>query len=229
MNRWGVPVCIAAGLLCVRAGAQKWDVECDAATYGAEKRDAPNRNIDAGACLAPLESRPAPGGISARTLKHKPSKAARTEFDHGVQSWLKGRSEEAAEHFTEAIRLDPDSVEARMDLGIIYAKTGRPEQALDQDEQGLALEPNLAILHTNKAAALVMLNRWREAETAARRAVQIDSRSTAAHYMLGLAMLMQDKVTPEVAEHLASASKAYSKAKVLLIEVQEELRRNGPH
>jgi len=50
MNRWGVPVCIVTGLLCVRAGAQKWDVECDVATYSAEKRDAPNRNIDAVAC-----------------------------------------------------------------------------------------------------------------------------------------------------------------------------------
>ena len=151
MNRWVVPACIATGLLCVRAGAQKWDVECDAATYGAEKRDAPNRNIDAGACLAPLESRPAPGGISARTLKHKPSKAARTEFDRSVQAWLKGRSEEAA--------------------------------------------------------ALAMLNRWAEAEMAARRAVQLDPRSTAAQYMVGLAMLMQDKVTPEVVEHLARRPK----------------------
>ncbi|MBV9400924.1 MAG: tetratricopeptide repeat protein [Bryobacterales bacterium] len=93
-------------------------------------------------------------------MKHKPSKAARTEFDLGVQAWLKGRSEEAADHFTETIRLDPDSIEARMNLGIIYVKTGRPEQALDQDERALVLEPNLAILHTNKAAALGMLNRW---------------------------------------------------------------------
>jgi hypothetical protein len=84
-------------------------------------------------------------------LKHKPSKAARTEFDYGVQSWLKGRSEEAA--------------------------------------------------------ALAMLNRWAEAEMAARRAVQLDPRSTAAQYMVGLAMLMQDKVTPEVVEHLARRPK----------------------
>jgi len=161
-------------------------------------------------------------------LKHKPSKAARTEFDHGVQSWLKGRSEEAAEHFTEAIRLDPDSVEARIDLGIIYVKSGHPEKALDQCEQGLALEPNLAVLHTNKAAALAMLNRWAEAEMVARRAVQLDPRSTAAQYMVGLAMLMQDKVTPEVVEHLASAAKTYAKAKMFLIEVQEELKKKGP-
>jgi hypothetical protein len=47
--------------------------------------------------------------------------------------------------------------------------------------------------------------------------------------MVGLAMLMQDKVTPEVVEHLESAAKTYPKAKVLLIEVQQELKKKGPH
>jgi len=46
--------------------------------------------------------------------------------------------------------------------------------------------------------------------------------------MVGLAMLMQDKVTPEVVEHLASAAKTYAKAKMFLIEVQEELKKKGP-
>lgn len=73
-----------------------------------------------------------------------------------------------------------------------------------------------------------MLNRWAEAEMAARRAVQLDPSSTAAQYMVGLAMLMQDKVTPEVVEHLASAAKTYAKAKMFLIEVQEELKKKGP-
>ena len=57
---------------------------------------------------------------------------------------------------------------------------------------------------------------------------RVDPSSTAAQYMVGLAMLMQDKVTPEVVEHLASAAKTYAKAKMFLIEVQEELKKKGP-
>ena len=46
---------------------------------------------------------------------------------------------------------------------MVYAKTGQANEALDEYEQALGLEPNLALLHSNKAAALVMLSRWKEA------------------------------------------------------------------
>jgi tetratricopeptide (TPR) repeat protein len=96
-----------------------------------------------------------------------------------------------------------------VNLGVLYAKTDRPEEALDQYERALELEPNLAVLHSNKAAALVMLGRWEEAEQAGRRAVQLDPGSIDGNYMLGIAMMNQGKITPETAAHLAIAVKTH--------------------
>jgi tetratricopeptide (TPR) repeat protein len=114
-------------------------------------------------------------------------------------------------------------VEARAELGIVYAKTRRTEEALSQFEQALALEPNWAVLQSNKAAVLVMLSRWEAAEQAARRAVQLDPKSIEANYMLGIAMIMQGKITPETAAHLAVAAKGFTRARAFLAEVQAQL------
>jgi STIP1 family protein 1 len=92
----------------------------------------------------------------------------------------------------------------------------RPEEALHQYEWALALEPNLALLHSNKAAALVMLSRWEQAEQAARRALQLDSKSIEGHYMLAIAMIKQGKITSETAAHLEIAATKHPQARQFL-------------
>jgi Flp pilus assembly protein TadD len=77
--------------------------------------------------------------------------------------------------------------------------------------------------HSDKAAALVMLGRWEEAELAARRALQLDPASIETNYMLGIAMLQQSKITPETAAHLAIAAKEHPRARAFLAEVQADL------
>jgi superkiller protein 3 len=126
-------------------------------------------------------------------------------------------------YLIEALRLDPDFMEARTDLGAFHAQANRPEEALEQYDQALALEPNLALLHSNKAAALVMLGRWEEAEQAARRALQLDPESTDANFMLGITMMKQGKITAETAAHLAIAAKKHPRGRAYLAEVQAQL------
>jgi tetratricopeptide (TPR) repeat protein len=158
-----------------------------------------------------------------RTLAHKHSKAADRAFDRAGRAWKKGQSEQALRYLSDAVILDPDFVEARLDLGTIYAKADRPEEALDQYERALKLEPNLALLHSNEAAAFVMLSRWKEAERAARRALQLDPKSIDASYMLGIAMMKQGKITSETAAHLAIAATKHPRARAYLAKVQMAL------
>jgi tetratricopeptide (TPR) repeat protein len=94
---------------------------------------------------------------------------------------------------------------------------------LKQYELALALEPNLAGAYSNKAAAFVMLSRGEEAEHAARRALQLDPGFIDADYMLGIAMMMQGKITSETAAHLAIAAKKHPRARAYLAEVQAQL------
>ena len=187
-------------------------------------------NQDATACpgggIPPCASNivsPPRGGVSARTLRNKPSKAAGKALKQGVRAWDKGQYDQALRYLTEAVRLNPNSVEALTDLGAVYAKADRPEEALQQYELALALEPNLAGAYSNKAAAFVMLSRGEEAEHAARRALQLDPGFIDADYMLGIAMMMQGKITSETAAHLAIAAKKHPRARAYLAEVQAQL------
>ena len=135
----------------------------------------------------------------------------------------KGQYDQALRYLTEAVRLDPNFLEARMNLGFVYAKIGQAKEALDEYEEALIREPNLAVLHSNKAAALVMLSRWEEAEQAARRALQLDPASIDANYMLGIALMKQGKITPETAARLAVAAKKHPRARAFLAEVETDL------
>jgi predicted Zn-dependent protease len=110
-----------------------------------------------------------------------------------------------------------------LDLGAIYANTNRADEALYQYERAREIEPNLALLHSNEAAAFVMLSRWEEAERAARRALQLDLKSIDGHYMLGIAMMKQGKITSETAAHLEIAATKHPRAHSYLTEVQATL------
>jgi predicted Zn-dependent protease len=68
-----------------------------------------------------------------------------------------------------------------------------------------------------------MLQHPVEAEQAARRAVQLTPASIAAHYMLGLALLRQNRATPETALHLEIAAGKYPDVLPGLAWVRERL------
>ena len=166
-----------------------------------------------------------PSVVSARGLAHQSPKAARKEFDLGVRDSRKGRIDGALKHLIEAVRLDPDLIEAHAQLGMVYARTGQPLLALDHFKRALALEPNSATLHSNAAAALIALHRGDEAERAARRAVQLAPGSAEANYVLGLALLQERKITPEVVTCLELASTKYPTARETLDLIRVYLAR----
>jgi tetratricopeptide (TPR) repeat protein len=224
MKKWTLALCLTSALLSAQTPAHD-RAECDTATVSLPEQRTPDyRELDTNACVAPAPSRPiATGVVSARTLAHKPLQSARKEFDRGVQAEQRGQNSEAIRRFTQAVRLDPNYVEAEADLGMLYSKTEQPEKAIEVFDRALAIEPNWALLSGAKASALVMLSRWEEAEQAARRAVRLNPRSVESNYMLGLALLMQNKITPETARYLEVAASQYPKAREHLAEVQAKL------
>ena len=53
----------------------------------------------------------------------------------------RGRSREAIDHYTEALRLRPDYVNARNNLGLTLAGLGRTADAMQQFAEVLKLAP----------------------------------------------------------------------------------------
>lgn len=186
------------------------------------------RSLAPAPCDAFGRERASAGMISARRLTQKPPRTALKEFQLGSKAWAKSRNQDAISHFSEAVRLDPGYVEAQVKLGGVYAESDQMERALVLFDRALVLEPEWALIHVDRAAALVNLNRPAEAELAARLALRLEPSSVAASYMLGCAMLMQEKITPETAAYLAVAAGKYPRARSYLEQVKEYLAASGP-
>jgi len=72
----------------------------------------------------------------------------------------------------EALRLDPERAATRYTLAVIYSGTGRPEQALEQLERVLSLQPGDDDASRLMGNVLAERGRWEEAEGALRRAIE---------------------------------------------------------
>jgi tetratricopeptide (TPR) repeat protein len=183
-----------------------------------------------GQCPPAVQGQLAPGVVSAHALAHKPPKAARRELDRGLQAWRKCRKDEALQHLTDAVRLDPGFVEAHIWLGAFYDDAQQPALALDHFNRALLLEPESSSATLAKAAVLMTLNRPAEAEQAAHRALQLSPGLIEAHFLLGAALVVQQKVTPlnrlrlaEAAEHLRIAASKLPQARAFLAAAQARL------
>ena len=174
----------------------------------------------------------APGGvISAHALGFKPLKAARKNFDQGMRALNKGLNTEAMDHFREAVRLDPGYVQPHVQTGILQAQAGQPMLALESFLRALEIEPDADFLEFNVALTLLVLHRAAEAEQYARRVARRSPSFVDAQYVLGLALVMQDKLTPEAVEALRLAAEQHSPAREVLAWVEGKLsatRVSGP-
>ncbi|CBI25901.3 unnamed protein product, partial [Vitis vinifera] len=68
------------------------------------------------------------------------------------------------------------------------------------DFKAITLCPNVPIYWTNRALGHRKRNNWTRVEEDCRRAIQLDSNSVKAHYMLGLALLQREEYAEGVKE-----------------------------
>jgi Flp pilus assembly protein TadD len=85
-----------------------------------------------------------------------------------------GDMAKAEESFQKALQLDPRNSTALGNLGIVYAMTGRSDEAIALFDRALAADPGNARMYLNKGKALRQLGRIAEAEQMTERAVQLD-------------------------------------------------------
>lgn len=133
------------------------------------------------------------------------------------QSYLRARQqanrysaeglEQAAFHYREALRHQPDYAPALAGLSQTYALAlyygGLPPGISEQEprrlaERAIALDPALAEAHAVMGMVLGMgEQRWKEAEASARRAIELDPGSPLAHGLFAAAVLMPQGRFPE--------------------------------
>ena len=99
-----------------------------------------------------------------------------------------GRSTEAMEDYTQAIRIKPDYAEAHTNLGIVYSKLGRYQDAIAAYEQAIRIKPDCTDAYYNLGVAYDdKLGLHQKAIDAYKQAIRIKPDYAEANYGLGFA------------------------------------------
>ena len=99
-----------------------------------------------------------------------------------------GRTEDAIEHFDEALRLEPDFVVAHYNYGTVLAANGRLEDAVGHLRRVVAIEPDHAAASNNLGGVLQSLGRVEEALGHYRRAAELAPDDAGARHNVGIAL-----------------------------------------
>lgn len=98
-----------------------------------------------------------------------------------------GRFDEAAGHFSEAVRLNPGSAESHNDLATVLQRQGKVDRAIVHYREALRLQPALAEVHNNLGAVLAGQGRFDEAVVHFSEAARLKPDLEIAHVNLALA------------------------------------------
>lgn len=112
--------------------------------------------------------------LAAGTQTGVPSPQERADefFARGVALHQAGDILGAIEAYQDALKLDPDRIEPRSNLGAAFVRLGRYEDAIEQYRKGLALDMDSVTVRFNLALALYKGARIPEAEEEFRRVVE---------------------------------------------------------
>jgi tetratricopeptide (TPR) repeat protein len=120
-------------------------------------------------------------------------------FDEAISYRNQQRYDYALEAFEQALRLDPNYMEAYQEKGMTLLELARYDYALEAFEQALRLDPNLVSLYIAKGQTLNALERYKEALTAFEQAIHLDP-----DYIGRDKALQQLGISREAQEQLAS-------------------------
>lgn len=153
-----------------------------------------------------------------------PTPSANEYLELGLDYYEQGELDKAAAEFEEAIRLEPDLVEAHYNLGLVYADQGEFDAAIAEHERAIELAPDLAEAHNGLGNAYYNLNRIDEALAEYEEAVRLDPSFADAYFNLGhaygaidrpadslAAYLEANRLNPDDAETLHNIGVAYIK------------------
>lgn len=73
--------------------------------------------------------------------------------EKGTAEFNKGNYEGAVQHFSDAIKADPNNVQAYNNRGVAYSKMGKNDLAISDYSKAIKLNPNFAEAYNNRSMA----------------------------------------------------------------------------
>jgi Tfp pilus assembly protein PilF len=125
----------------------------------------------------------------------------------GNYLYAQGRTADAYEHLSAAVRLRPEDGQAQYGLGVVLARQGKMDEAIERYRTSLRLDPKNASAHNNLGIALADRRQTDEAIEHYREAIRISPEHSGAHYNLALALAGQGRVDEAIAQLEAALSR----------------------
>jgi hypothetical protein len=113
----------------------------------------------------------------------------------GSALFTDGRIDEAIDHYTEALRINPDYLESHNNLGAALFRKGRIDEAINYYMGALRIKPDLEEAHNNLGAALFRKGKIDEAIAHFREAIRIRPDYTNAQNNLKSALAARNKLS----------------------------------
>jgi tetratricopeptide (TPR) repeat protein len=134
----------------------------------------------------------------------KPSDA-RVVYVSGLLSLDKGDTKTAIERLTDAVRKDPNLYGAWQDLGLLYAKLNRWNDAVNTFAELSKRQQDSAETAYFYSLSLYNTKRYPEAETEIRRALRLNGSSAEAHTLLGIILAARGTAVSDAIDSLSQA------------------------
>jgi tetratricopeptide (TPR) repeat protein len=155
--------------------------------------------------------------ISVNTLSIPP--AAVREIDRSQKSYNSGDLSAAITHLQKAVRLAPNCAEAHSLLGFRYFTKQDFRNALLEFRTVSSILPSaLEPLH-NQSLVLFAMDRFPEAESAARHILDIDPTHQRTRYLLGRILVYEDQFTAETIGLLRDTEQQFPAARLALADL----------
>jgi tetratricopeptide (TPR) repeat protein len=164
--------------------------------------------------LNPPASLPSVGTVSVTELRLP--KAAVKELRTYQRYFGSGDMQNSARHLERAIRICPALPAAHHNLGVCYLRQKKFEKAIIAFQNASNMDPDLIEPVLGLSAGFFLLGRYPQAETAARRAHDLDPGNPSACYLLGRALLAEGSDSVETADLLRTSSAEFPVAHLAL-------------
>ena len=185
----------------------------------------------------PQPGLPTVGTVSVTEL-HLPT-AASKELRIYQRYFGSGDMQNSARHLEKAIRIYPALPAVHHNLGVCYLRQKKFEKAIIAFQNASNMDPSLIEPVLGLSAALFLLGRYPQAETAARRAHDMNPGNPSACYALGRTLVAEGSDSVETVDLLRTSSAEFPVAHldlaILLLkrhatqEAAAELREYLPH
>ena len=130
---------------------------------------------------------PISGVISVHDLQYPIPKKALKDAYEAERFAHKRDFSKAAAKLEDAIRMAPHYRDAHLNLGVLYARLGRTADARAEFQKALDIGPLAPIIYVNLALISLASQSYQEAESLARKALELDPRNRGAQQILAYA------------------------------------------